>query len=77
MKFMSFNIQHATDYIRQVIDLDYFAEEIRRLDPDFLGLRTYLKVQTISFLEKKVFTKENAAHKRVLQKIMFITQQKL
>lgn len=38
MKFMSFNIQHATDYIRQVIDLDYFAKEIRRLDPDFLGL---------------------------------------
>ncbi|MBR3835211.1 MAG: endonuclease/exonuclease/phosphatase family protein [Clostridia bacterium] len=38
MKFMSFNIQHATDYIRQVIDLDYFAEEIKRLNPDFLGL---------------------------------------
>lgn len=38
MKFMSFNIQHATDYIRQVIDLDYFAKELRRLDPDFLGL---------------------------------------
>lgn len=38
MKFMSFNIQHATDYIRQVIDLEYFAEEIKRLNPDFLGL---------------------------------------
>ncbi len=38
MKFMSFNIQHATDYIRQVIDLDYFAKEIGRLNPDFLGL---------------------------------------
>lgn len=38
MKFMSFNIQHATDYIRQVIDLEYFAREIRRLNPDFLGL---------------------------------------
>ncbi len=38
MKFMSFNIQHATDYIRQVIDLEYFAKEIARLDPDFLGL---------------------------------------
>ncbi|MBQ8574859.1 MAG: endonuclease/exonuclease/phosphatase family protein [Clostridia bacterium] len=38
MKFMSFNIQHATDYIRQVIDLEYFAKEIKRLNPDFLGL---------------------------------------
>lgn len=38
MNFMSFNIQHATDYIRQVIDLDYFAEELGRLNPDFLGL---------------------------------------
>ncbi len=38
MKFMSFNIQHATDYIRQVIDLPYFAKEIARLNPDFLGL---------------------------------------
>lgn len=38
MKFMSFNIQHATDYIRQVIDLEYFAKELKRLNPDFLGL---------------------------------------
>ena len=38
MKFMSFNIQHATDYVRQVIDLDFFAKELGRLNPDFLGL---------------------------------------
>ena len=38
MKFMSFNIQHATDYIRQVIDLEYFAKEIKGHNPDFLGL---------------------------------------
>ncbi len=38
MKFMTFNIQHATDYIRQVIDLPYFAKEIARINPDFLGL---------------------------------------
>lgn len=38
MKFISFNIQHATDYIRQVINLPYFANEFKRLDPDFLGL---------------------------------------
>ncbi len=38
MKFMSFNIQHATDYIRQVIDLEYFAERFKELSPDVLGL---------------------------------------
>ena len=38
MKIMTFNIQHALDYINKVIDIDLFADSIARLGPDICGL---------------------------------------
>lgn len=38
MKIMTFNIQHGLDYKNQVIDLDLFANFIKKLDPDVCAL---------------------------------------
>lgn len=38
MKIMTFNIQHALDYKKQVIDLDLFANAITRFGADVCGL---------------------------------------
>lgn len=38
MKIMTFNIQHALDYKRQVIDYDFFVKAIRKYSPDVCGL---------------------------------------
>lgn len=38
MKIMTFNIQHGLDYKNQVIDLDLFADFIKKLDPDVCAL---------------------------------------
>lgn len=38
MKVMTFNIQHALDYQRKVIDQDLFVRAIRKDDPDVCGL---------------------------------------
>ena len=63
MKFMSFNIQHAMDCIRQVIDLDYFASELRRLNPDFLGLNEVMNegddeeyTDQVAFFKKELYS---------------------
>ena len=38
MKIMTFNIQHGLDYKNQVIDLDLFADFIKKQDPDVCAL---------------------------------------
>ena len=38
MKVMTFNIQHALDYKKQVIDYDLFVKAIAEQNPDFCGL---------------------------------------
>ena len=38
MKIMTFNIQHALDYKRQVIDTDFFVDAIKKYNPDICGL---------------------------------------
>lgn len=38
MKVMTFNIQHCLDYKKQVIDIDFFADAIRKYDLDICGL---------------------------------------
>lgn len=38
MKVMTFNIQHALDYKKQVIDFDLFINAIKKHDADFCGL---------------------------------------
>lgn len=38
MRIMTFNIQHALDYKNQVIDIDLFAEKIRKYGADICGL---------------------------------------
>lgn len=38
MKVMTFNIQHCLDYKKQVIDIDLFADAIKKYDPDVCGL---------------------------------------
>lgn len=38
MKIMTFNIQHALDYQKQIIDLDLFAKSIQEFNPDVCGL---------------------------------------
>ena len=38
MKIMTFNIQHALDYKRQVIDYDFFVSAIKKYSPDVCGL---------------------------------------
>ena len=38
MKIMSFNAQHCLDYINQRIDFDLFADTIRSIDADIVGL---------------------------------------
>ncbi len=38
MKIMTFNIQHALDYKNQVIDIDLFADSIKKFGADVCGL---------------------------------------
>ncbi len=38
MKVMTFNIQHALDFKKQIIDTDLFAQAIKNHDVDFCGL---------------------------------------
>lgn len=38
MKVVSFNTQHCLDYIEQKIDFEKFAETVRNLNPDVIGL---------------------------------------
>lgn len=38
MKVMTFNIQHALDFKKQVIDTDLFADAIKKYNVDFCGL---------------------------------------
>ncbi len=38
MKVMTFNIQHALDFKKQIIDTDLFAEAIKKHGADFCGL---------------------------------------
>ena len=38
MRVMTFNIQHALDYKRQIIDYDLFVNAIAEQNPDFCGL---------------------------------------
>lgn len=38
MKIMTFNIQHALDYKRQVVDYDFFVSSIKKYAPDLCGL---------------------------------------
>ena len=38
MQIMTFNIQHALDYKRQVIDTDFFVEAIKKYGADICGL---------------------------------------
>lgn len=38
MKIMTFNIQHCLDYKKQIIDIDLFANTIKKYDPDVCGL---------------------------------------
>ena len=38
MRIMTFNIQHALDYQKQVIDIDLFVGSIKKFNPDFCGI---------------------------------------
>lgn len=38
MKIVSFNTQHCFDYIEKKIDFDKFADTIKSLDADVVGL---------------------------------------
>ena len=38
MKIMTFNIQHALDYKNQVIDIELFADSIKKFGADVCGL---------------------------------------
>ena len=38
MKIMTFNIQHCLNYTENVIDINFFAQAIKKYNPDFCGL---------------------------------------
>ena len=38
MKIMTFNIQHCLNYKENIIDIGFFAQAIKKYDPDFCGL---------------------------------------